>query len=290
MSHTKNTNVDVLDILEAELSGQIPPHAICSGYRSYDKKSCGFGKGNVSIIASARREINISMAQMFAMNIKRNQKKTVPYFSFDFDPREICHFYEGVYKGFNANKAKNVTDNISLWRNAIPSINSQSVRAFDIVDSKGWSARHLETAIRKTLNSRDVECVIVDSIQYIASEVRYENYNHNDELRCIMEELKKIAETYNIAIIATSELKRRFGSDLSSSPALDDLDGSGCLEEMADNVTYIRLVKKLALSETHHSNDLHQVCVNIAKNRMGALGNIQFTWDNSKYRFYDQGY
>lgn len=282
MSHSKKQTADIYDILEADICGKLSPDSISSGFESYDKKSYGIAKGKVTILGSPSRAGKISMAQLFALNIMHKQIQRAYYFSADLDIGRIVHYYSGVRKGYNPQEE--IGNAPRPWQRH-PSIQREYndlAQKWGFVDSTRWTSSQLELYINKILSLDDISCIVVDNIQLLNDEGRYKNSNRNDELRMAMEGLNRIAETHNLPVLAISNLRRPGGLNLSTKANLTDLDGGGCLEEMAGNVTYLSYNKRLG---TNQGNNIHLIDVNIAKNRFGPTGALNLLWDNSQFRF-----
>jgi len=149
---------------------------------------------------------------------------------------------------------------------------------FDIIKSK--SIYRLETprarlseiynSARVLKNQHDIKILFVDYIQIIRTSHKG---TRNEEIGFISKTLKRIAMELGITVIAGAQLNRATEHNEDAKPTLANLRDSGDLEQDADVVTF------LWRPGYYGKGDKEKLVVMVAKNRNGALGNINLRFD-----------
>jgi len=132
----------------------------------------------------------------------------------------------------------------------------------------------LEVLLKRQLNMTPVDLVIVDYIQIIDTD-QDKNVNQADLIKRNTTALKNMAKKYDVAVIALSQIKRNDNKE----PTLEDLKGSGGIGEDAD------MVMILYSPDKDNKEKIRDVKMIIRKNRWGALGETEMTFDGEFGRF-----
>jgi len=132
----------------------------------------------------------------------------------------------------------------------------------------------LETLLKRQINMTPVDLVIVDYIQIIDTD-QDKNINQADLIKRNTTALKNMAKKYDVAVIALSQIKRNDNKE----PTLEDLKGSGGIGEDAD------MVMILYTPDKDSKEKVRDIKMMIRKNRWGALGETQMSFDGEFGRF-----
>jgi replicative DNA helicase len=116
--------------------------------------------------------------------------------------------------------------------------------------------------------------------------------NREQEMTNISRSLKASAKELNITIIALSQLNRSVESRSGfqgKRPQLADFREASALEQDADIVVFIHRPEYYGFEEDAEGNSLKGVAeIIVAKNRNGALGNAQLTFDKNCAKFVEK--
>lgn len=125
----------------------------------------------------------------------------------------------------------------------------------------------------QALSTPNLGLIIVDYLQLLRPEHRAEK--REVEVSEMSRGLKNLAVELRIPVIAMSQLNRIKGDD--EKPTMRELRESGSLEQDANKVLMLWNIDK--------ANSI--VGVNVAKNRRGKTGVVQFSFDGSHMMFYE---
>lgn len=117
---------------------------------------------------------------------------------------------------------------------------------------------------------KDIQVLFVDYIQIVRTSHKG---TRNEEIGFISKTLKRIAMEFGITVIAGAQLNRATEHNEDAKPTLANLRDSGDLEQDADVVTF------LWRPGYYGKGDKEKLVVMVAKNRNGALGNINLRFD-----------
>jgi len=148
-----------------------------------------------------------------------------------------------------------------------------------IVDQCGYDFRDVETLIREMDPRPDV--VFLDYIQLISQGMYKQKFTAIEEY---FRKLKELSVKYNFAMVCLSQIRRPEESRRAKRPTMDELKGSGALEEHSDTVALIYWIKH---NEYGHP-DVNEFEVNIAKQRHGAIGLVKLNFFPQHYLFQDR--
>ena len=257
-----------------------------SGFGSYDNLTGGFSSNSLNIFASASKlgDDKLSLAQLFALNILANQKVPSIYFTANKTRDEILRKYYGIALKLHPS----LFSNEDLAREKIGELRKNrglaNIKKTEFIDSTNWNTNRLVSTIRTKSRKDKLAFAVVDNIQFVQAIPEYRENTRSDELRSVVTALRELSREIQLPIIAISHVYHQYG-DMSRNLEMYDLEGSSCLEEIADTVTLFMLHKYYSPDE----NEVLQrrsIEVKIAKNRFGACGTLPFIWENSDYSFY----
>lgn len=139
-----------------------------------------------------------------------------------------------------------------------------------ILDSKCHTIDALMEQAWAESADTDLGLIVVDDLNLISTSARYDS--RQQEIAEVSRELKILARSLNVPVVATSQLRRGIeerGDDVL--PHLWDLRGSGTLEQDADIVIF---VNRPDLTNRDHPR-AGEADLIVAKNRLGAVGTVQ---------------
>ena len=133
--------------------------------------------------------------------------------------------------------------------------------------------------VNKVVKEEGVRLIVIDCFQFMRDSKSFPACGqHEEEMACIAESLKKAAEELRVPIIVLSPIQR--GTDR---PQMDDLLDSKELIEMADVVILMHNGIWMGEVEAPISGEFI-----IAKNTHGSIGTAELTCDLNQGKFYEK--
>lgn len=147
---------------------------------------------------------------------------------------------------------------------------------FKIVEAPRFTSRDVISVATREKYVNGLDLVVVDYLQYLSDTAG----KQSDSVRVgrISRNLKSLAGSLNVPLIAPSQLNRQAEHRLGASkgvPSLEDLRDSGSLEQDADIVMLLH----------RKEDDPSQAIVRVAKNRKGETGAIPMEFNQQTTMF-----
>lgn len=141
------------------------------------------------------------------------------------------------------------------------------------ITTNAYTIQQIENKIRKLKNEKDIGLVIIDYLQLIRNNNRFNS--REQEVAYISRTLKLLALELKIPIIGLCQLNR---NATRQEPSLADLRESGAIEQDADNVIFL-------YREDEEAQVVENINVKLAKQREGATGTIKLNFDKKTSNF-----
>lgn len=267
---------DVLNNILAEVdSGEGQEGEIKTGFHELDKALLGFGAGDL-IVVGARPSVGKSaFALQVAANVAK-QNKSVLYISPEMSEaqlgRRLLSSESGIPytslikpKGLD-DEAKEKLHRVAKGINTLPLV---------IDDTAQQSLADVRVKARRMQSRGGISFLIVDYLQLLCP-----GDDSKEEVTKISKGLKALAKDLSIPIMAITQLSRNLEYRDDKRPRLSDIRASGQLEQDADTVMFL----------WYPSKDKPVIEVFVEKNRNGALGAAQYTFDRHTTRFKPKGW
>ena len=151
-----------------------------------------------------------------------------------------------------------------------------------IDDTPGITVPQVRSKCRRI---KDLKLVIIDYLGLMGTSGKADS--RQNEVGELSRDLKALARTLNVPVIALAQLNRANTQRTDKRPMLNDLRESGSIEQDADLVMFIH-------REGYYSDDpdtdktLAEIIV--AKQRNGATGKVELTWQGELTKFLDRTY
>lgn len=256
---------------------------IPSGFYELDKKTKGFRKNQVIIIAGRPGSGKSAFALNIANSVAMNSKKSVAFFSLEMGADEIV---KRMFSSVGQIPADTLTTgklNHNDWKKLSEAMSQLADTNFYIDDSAGITVGEIRRKCRRLKNSSvGLDLIIIDYLQLVSSSVKYAG-NRVQEVSEVSRDIKKLAMELQVPVIALAQLSRnseqRKGND--RKPKLSDLRESGSIEQDADIVLFL-------YSEDYYDNitaTSSPTEILIAKHRSGATGGITLLFEKELSSF-----
>ncbi len=259
-----------------------------TGFRDLDKKTRGFNKNQVIIIAGRPGAGKSTFALNIGVNAATLAKKTVAFFSLEMSSEEIVKKMYSSVGRIEGNTLATGRLNNTDWKKFNEAQSELADTNFYIDDTAGISVGEIRRKCRRLKNSdAGLDLIIIDYLQLINSTTKYAG-NRVAEVSEISRDLKKLAMELEVPVVALAQLSRgteqRKGDD--RKPKLSDLRESGSIEQDADIVLFL-------YSEDYYDNITNltpKIELLIAKHRNGETGSIDFIFEKSIGKFNNFAY
>lgn len=267
-----------------------PITGIPSGFTELDIRTGGFQNSEFIIIAARPSQGKTAFALNIAYNVAVSHKIPVIFFSLEMDKYSLVNRLISSAISLDSSLIRRGRFPNDKW----PDITTEAQKIYEsnlwIDDTSGLNIMDIRARARKLIldiqsknPSIDKFLIIIDYLQLIRGVGKVES--RQQEVSEISRLLKDMARSLNVPVIALSQLNRRTEerSREGFRPQLSDLRESGSLEQDADVVIMIHREYYYTKDETKKNN----AEIIIAKNRNGAVGNIDLLFFENYTKFAD---
>lgn len=252
-----------------------------TGFPDIDKKTAGFHRSDLIILAARPAMGKTALALNFARNVAAINKKAVLIFSLEMGKEQLINRMLADASGVNSFKLETGgfdSEDFAKISEAMAELAEEQVF---IDDKPGLTVMEMRTKARRVAHNHDLGMIIVDYLQLMSGNSRRAADNRVQEISEISRGLKMIARELNVPVIALSQLSRTVESRDPKIPMLSDLRESGSIEQDADIVMFIYR-EDYYNEETDRQNIADII---LAKHRRGATGKIELYFDKERVRF-----
>ena len=130
-------------------------------------------------------------------------------------------------------------------------------------------------SIRARLLKHKPDIAFIDHIGLIAGDPRAKEY---ERLSDITRQLKVLAMQMGIVIVELCQLNRQVVRTGGKYASLQDLRGSGTIEQDANVVMFVQNIPAETSDTLHDTNDYRESGILVGKNRGGGLGEVRMQW------------
>ncbi len=275
----------IIDIIEEnkERGGQVV--GLDTGYPDLNFRTSGFKPGELIILAARPSVGKSTFALNICENVCRNKKHAV-LFSLEMGYDQLIMRMLSTFSGLNLNNivSGNLSDNdMALLFQAKHDIDNLPLY---IDQSSASNLRDIKIKCQKLSREGKLDLIVIDYLQLLSSGEN--KMNRVEEVSKISRGLKEMARTFNVPVLALSQLSRDIEKREDKTPNLADLRESGSIEQDADIVMFLHREepkKENGEADTSKRIFTNKTEVIIAKNRQGMTGDFKllFKGNNSVF-------
>jgi replicative DNA helicase len=268
--------VEFFDLAKDGLDGFIDCNYRRTGIPDLDKKIIGFFGGELIIIAARPGRGKTTLSLQMAKSISEEYGRVL-YFSLEMQPNKLGIKFIANHTRINSRRILSGDLNEQERDKILNSFPKLSKMRLTMIKNR-YSLNQILTTIRKQAVKQKLAAVFIDYIQLIELSTREPRHL---QLAEVSRRLKQTADEFNIPIIVLSQLTRLAEDAV---PKLNDLRESGNLEQDADQVIFIDVIR----NDENRKMRPQGGPVNIisAKNRMGETGFIELYYEKRYSEFY----
>jgi len=242
-----------------------------SGFIDLDRKTAGFQKSDLILIAARPAMGKTSFALNIAVNAALRQYK-VAIFSLEMSKQQLVNRLISSESMVELEKMRSGRLDAEDWKKIGYALGPLSKAPIYIDDNPSISVMEMMSKLRRLKLERGLDLVVIDYLQLMEGRKKAEN--RQQEISEISRGLKIMAKELDVPVIALSQLSRAPEMRSDHKPILSDLRESGAIEQDADMVLFI-------YRDDYYNEDSEKkniVEVIIAKHRNGSTGTVELAW------------
>ena len=207
-----------------------------TGFRELNKKTTGFGEGDLIIIAARPAMGKTAFALNIMLNLI-NQGKGVAFFSLEMPAEQLMLRVLSAKTSIPLQKLRVGDMDDEQWGRLSAAMEFISNQPLFIDDQGSVNINQLRSKLRKLkAKNPEVTMAIVDYLQIMSSSGTKDRHMEVSE---ISRGLKMLARELKMPIIALSQLNRGLESRNDKRPMLSDIRESGAIEQDADIIMFV---------------------------------------------------
>lgn len=254
----------------------IPTHFI-----DLDKMLNGFNNSNLMILAARPAMGKTALATNIAENICFKSNLPVGIFSLEMSAEQLVHRIICSQSEVQSEKIKNGSLNGSEYQRIVESVHAMQNHVMVIDDQPGLKVTDLRARARRMKETYGIRFLIIDYLQLISGSGSFRTQeNRQNEISEISRMLKNLARELNVPIMCLAQLSRKVEERPGHRPMMSDLRESGSIEQDADVVMFLL---RHEYYDPNNKPGMGELI--IAKNRHGAIGNVNLTYRKELAQF-----
>jgi len=257
---------------------------IPTGFRLLDTVLTGLGRGDLIILAARPGMGKTSFALNIATRVAMQQKVPVAIFSLEMTKEQLAERLLASQAGVPSHKLRTGELDTDEWVRLGNATGQFEEVELYLDDTSSITVPEIKSRVRRM---KDVDVIMIDYLGLIKSATRKEN--RVQEVSEITRQLKMLAKDLMIPVICCAQLARSTeGRGKSHKPQLSDLRESGSIEQDADIVMFLYredYYRSEVDEDKQDDIDENHTELIVAKNRHGATGTIEMTFDKEFTRF-----
>lgn len=258
--------------------------AIPSGFGMLDKYITGLNKSDFILIGARPAMGKTSFALNLAQNVSMLAKKKCVFFCLEMTKEQLAERLLASHAGVPSQKLRTGELTDDEWIRLGNAAGDYEDVELYLDDTSSITVPEIKSRVRRLKN---VDIIIIDYLGLITSATRKEN--RVQEVSEITRNLKMMAKDLNIPVVCCAQLSRGTeGRGKSHKPQLSDLRESGSIEQDADIVMFLYrpdYYRNEVDDDKQDEIDANLTELIVAKNRHGAVGTVELTFDKEFTRF-----
>lgn len=265
---------------------------IKTGYTELDKKTNGFQRGDLIILAARPAMGKTAFALNIALNTAQLNPGAVAIFSLEMGAEQLMKRILSAKSRVEASKLKSGYLNDEEFNKLNESANELMNTKLFIDDAASIKMADIFSKCRKLKSEQGLDMIVIDYLQLISGSGKGGGDNRQQEVSEISRSLKGLARELEVPVIALSQLSRSVETRKDDKrPMLSDLRESGAIEQDADIVTFLYREAYYEKPDDQNNNQNEssedRTEVIIAKHRNGATGTVELAFNKSISAFYN---
>lgn len=246
-----------------------------SGLSDLDKKTSGFQKGDLILIAGRPGLGKTAIAMQIAQNAALSGEPVL-VFSLEMRDEALVERMIANHGKINGQEIKTGKMGKESWDKISKVIGDMQDVPLLIAQGSSPGIGEIRSTARIMKRKHGLSLIVVDYIQLMNGK----GDNREQQIASISRGLKILAKELDVPVIALSQLSRECEKRVDKRPSLADLRESGSLEQDADLVMFVYR------DEVYYPGQSVGVAeILIRKHRMGECGDVFLVWSGEFSRF-----
>ncbi len=273
---------DTFELIQELYDSKSHVTGVESGYVDLDKKTAGFQKADLIILAGRPSMGKTALALNVAEHVAVGNKVPVAIFSLEMAKEQIVQRFLCSIAKVDSHRLRTGYLRDAEWPFLARAANKLSDAPIYVDDTPAMSVLEMRAKSRRLATEvGNLGLIVVDYLQLMRGGDDAEN--RQQEISRISQSLKALAKELNVPVMALSQLSRAVeqrGGD--HRPVLSDLRESGAIEQDADVVLFVFRPEVYQPED----DDLHgRAELIIGKQRNGPIGTVRLTFVHDHSRF-----
>jgi replicative DNA helicase len=257
-----------------------------SGFRELDKKTSGFQRSDLVVVAARPATGKTSICLNIAANAAVRNKIPVLIFSLEMSRQQLAQRVICADARVNSHRLRTGFIAQDEINRLVASVGRLSEAPIYIDDSGSLTSLELRAKARRLKREKGIGLVIVDYLQMMRGTQRGSQESRVQEISEISRGLKSLAKELEVPVIAISQLNRSLESRQDKRPQMSDLRESGAIEQDSDLILFVYREEVYAKADT--PPDKKGVAeIIIGKHRNGPTGMVELAFIDQYTRFED---
>jgi replicative DNA helicase len=260
-----------------------------TGFHVLDKITAGWQPSDLIIIAGRTGMGKSAFALSMIRNAACDFGTPVALFSPEMSAVQVMNRFISAETGLDQSKLR--IGKLETYESQKLAVKTKELEKAPIYidDTPDLSIQKLSDRARKLVTENNVKMIVVDNIHLLSSGSSEKGIAREQEIGTILRGLKALAKELCIPILALSQLSREVENRGGyRRPILNDLRGSGTIEEIADIVSFLYRPEYYKIDEWDDEDQTPscgQAEIIIAKHRNGTLENVRLKFIQSICKF-----
>jgi len=287
ISNTSNMSEYMMEfkkeLLDQQSKGGLK--GIMSGLRSIDDHTNGWKGGDLVIIAARPSVGKTAIVLKFIQDTLFTQKHNVGMFSLEMSKKSLIQRVISSETGISLSNivdAKMSESEWALFDRFHATMTDKSNGQLYVNDTTGINVYGIRNAAMAFKAKYDIKLLVVDYLQLVSGMNPKKDTTRQSEVSMISRELKILAKTLDIPVIALSQLSRGVESRGDNKPKLSDLRDSGAIEQDADTVLF------LYRANPQNYDAVETINITCEKQRQGHLFEEELSFVKEIVKFKDK--
>jgi len=258
-----------------------------TGLKEWDKINGSLFKGGIYVIAGRPAMGKTAYCIELLKNI--SQKVHCGFINLEMTESQIVQRLISNMKNIDNYEFKKQANETPEWLNNRIYEGMQDFINLKLhIESKpGQTIEQIVSKLKYWKYKYDIQIGVIDFLQIIASSPERDKYSSDLQvMNYNLDRLSYAAKELNIPIILLSQLNRELYKRGSKEPEMSDLKGSGKIEEIAYQISFLHRPEYYGIMEDETGESTTGLCYQIIKkHRDGLLGKIKYRFEGQFSRF-----
>lgn len=267
----------LLDVMEESMAlwtGQEEIEAYTTGWAELDELlNGGWVPGQVTVVG-ARPAVGKSLVATCAA--VAGLRYGVGFVSMEMSEREVVSRMASDLSGVFLSKLTSGTMTDPRDREAIARVMQHAPEwRFKIQAKPRRSVSQIRSMVRSWQKEHPIKLVVIDYLQLMAGASSRQDFNEQERLSKISEDVKVMARELDVHVLLLAQLNRGAAQREGQLPTMADLKGSGGIEANADNIVLLHRENTGDSTEQRGTGDAETITFRLVKNRHGQTRDIR---------------